>query len=49
MFKIIAAAAFVFVTTSSAVYAGNCQHSWDSASDGSRCGGRAADQRPGGN
>jgi len=30
------------------VYAGNCDHSWQTASDGSRCGGRAADQRPGG-
>jgi hypothetical protein len=25
-----------------------CDHSWDTASDGSRCGGRAADERPGG-
>lgn len=25
-----------------------CDHSWDTASDGSNCGGRAADQRPGG-
>ncbi|MGM8435691.1 transmembrane anchored protein [Enterobacter hormaechei] len=29
-------------------YAGNCQHSDDTASDGSRCGGRSADSRPGG-
>lgn len=29
--------------------AGNCDHSWENASDGSRCGGRAADQRNGGN
>ncbi|MEN0615483.1 transmembrane anchored protein [Klebsiella indica] len=29
-------------------YAGNCQHSWDTASDGSRCGDRSADSRPGG-
>ncbi len=28
--------------------AGNCDHSWDSASDGSRCGDRAADVRKGG-
>lgn len=25
-----------------------CDHSWETASDGSRCGGRAADMRPGG-
>ena len=30
-------------------FAGNCQHSSDTASDGSRCGGRSADARPGGN
>lgn len=29
-------------------YAGNCQHDSDTASDGSRCGGRSADSRPGG-
>lgn len=29
-------------------FAGNCDHSWETASDGSRCGGRAADERPGG-
>ncbi|HGS6875001.1 TPA: transmembrane anchored protein [Klebsiella quasipneumoniae subsp. quasipneumoniae] len=29
-------------------YAGNCQHPDDTASDGSRCGGRSADSRPGG-
>lgn len=28
--------------------AGNCQHDSDTASDGSRCGGRSADSRPGG-
>ncbi|MGN6671256.1 MAG: hypothetical protein ACTHJ4_06950 [Candidatus Nucleicultricaceae bacterium] len=30
------------------VFAGNCDHSWQRAKDGSICGGRAADQRPGG-
>ena len=25
-----------------------CDHSWQTARDGSNCGGRAADQRPGG-
>ena len=29
--------------------ANGCQHSYDRASDGSRCGGRSADSRPGGN
>lgn len=29
-------------------YAGNCQHSWETASDGSSCGDRSADSRPGG-
>jgi hypothetical protein len=29
-------------------FAGNCTHTWDTASDGSRCGDRAADVRPGG-
>lgn len=29
-------------------YAGNCDHSWQTAADGSSCGGRAADVRPGG-
>ena len=28
--------------------AGNCQHDNDTAADGSRCGGRSADSRPGG-
>jgi hypothetical protein len=35
-------------TVSVPAYAGNCDHSWQTAADGSRCGGRAADQRPGG-
>jgi hypothetical protein len=29
-------------------FAGRCDHADDYASDGSRCGGRAADQKPGG-
>lgn len=28
--------------------AGNCDHSWQTAKDGSSCGERAADRRPGG-
>ncbi len=31
-----------------AAQAGSCDHSWQTASDGSNCGGRAADQRAGG-
>ena len=31
-----------------AALAGPCDHSWQTASDGSRCGARAADMRPGG-
>lgn len=30
-------------------FAGNCQHNGDTAADGSRCGNRSADARPGGN
>ena len=44
--------AFVFIMMSlgaaTQAYAGNCQHPWDSAKDGSQCGGRSADSRPGG-
>ena len=29
-------------------FAGSCDHSWQSAKDGSSCGDRAADKRPGG-
>ncbi|HHT0117114.1 TPA: transmembrane anchored protein [Raoultella ornithinolytica] len=34
--------------SSAQAFAGNCQHPDDTASDGSRCGGRSADSRPGG-
>jgi hypothetical protein len=36
------------IAVSSAAIAGPCDHSWQTASDGSSCGGRAADRRPGG-
>ena len=29
-------------------FAGNCDNSWQTAADGSKCGKRAADVRPGG-
>lgn len=32
-----------------AAKAGNCDYPWQTASDGSRCGGRAGSERPGGN
>lgn len=40
--------ALLSITSSTASFAGNCQHDWDRASDGSRCGGRSSDSRPGG-
>lgn len=38
---------FVLLSLGSATqaFAGNCQHDSDTASDGSRCGGRSADSR----
>lgn len=49
--KKVFALLFVFLTLGSVTqaYAGNCQHPDDTAADGSRCGGRSADSRPGGN
>jgi hypothetical protein len=44
---IVALCAASFVVTPA--FAGNCNYSWQHAKDGSACGGRAADQRPGGN
>lgn len=46
MKKIFLIALLLSIATAS--YAGPCDHSWQTASDGSRCGGRAADMRPGG-
>jgi hypothetical protein len=40
--------ALLSISISSPVFAGNCQHDSDTAADGSRCGGRSADSRPGG-
>lgn len=47
MAKTFAALALV-VLSATASFAGNCQHDNDHASDGSRCGGRSSDSRPGG-
>ena len=40
--------ALLSISISSSVFAGNCQHDDDRAADGSRCGGRSSDSRPGG-
>jgi hypothetical protein len=44
--KIFFTIAIMFTLNSA--YAGNCDHSWQTASDGSSCGDRSADSRPGG-
>lgn len=48
--KKVFAVIFVLLTLGNAgqAFAGNCQHPDDRAADGSRCGGRSADSRPGG-
>ena len=38
----------ILVVFSSTTFAGSCDHSWQTAKDGSSCGKRAADKRPGG-
>lgn len=49
MNKLVLLTTLVFMTlVSNAAFAGNCDYSWQTASDGSNCGGRAASQRPGG-
>lgn len=45
----ILALACASILTSIPAMAGNCDYTWQTASDGSSCGGRAADVRPGGN
>lgn len=47
MAKTLAALVLVVLSTTASL-AGNCQHDSDRASDGSRCGGRSSDSRPGG-
>lgn len=46
MFRFLIAA--VALVASGAAFAGTCDHSWQTASNGTSCGGRAADQRAGG-
>src|SRR5690606_21145250 len=41
-------AATVFAFSAAPASAAQCDHSWQTAKDGSKCGARAADQRPGG-
>lgn len=45
---LILAVIFCYMAVVDDSIAGNCDYSWQTASDGSRCGGRAADMRPNG-
>jgi hypothetical protein len=47
MKKLLIATLFALAASQAAV-AGNCDYSWQTASDGSACGGRSAQDRPGG-
>lgn len=40
--------ALLIAIPAGSAFAGSCDHSWQSAKDGSSCGDRAADKRPGG-
>jgi hypothetical protein len=44
----MAMAIFALALTSSSAIAGPCTNPWDRAADGSKCGGRASSERPGG-
>ena len=48
MKKIILFVLAILIAMTSVSYAGNCDYSWQTASDGARCGRRAASERPGG-
>ncbi|NTG38809.1 hypothetical protein G6K91_31595 [Agrobacterium rhizogenes] len=48
MQKIVFIAVAILVAAPSLSFAGNCDHSYQRASDGSSCGGRADDQKTGG-
>lgn len=39
----------IVILAATPAFAGRCVNPWDTASDGSRCGGRASTIRPGGN
>jgi hypothetical protein len=45
---LLATVFLVAVAPVSISFAGSCDHSWQHAKDGSRCGDRAADRREGG-
>ncbi|WP_083988785.1 transmembrane anchored protein [Devosia geojensis] len=47
--KLLFAVIIAISAMSTSVYAGNCNVPSDRAADGSRCGDRAASERPGGN
>ena len=47
---LLAVALFIVSSVSTvSSFAGPCDHSWETAKDGSSCGGRAADEKEGGN
>jgi hypothetical protein len=48
MLKIVLVSVALAIAAPTVAVAGNCDHSWQTASDGSRCGDRSADSRPGG-
>ena len=48
LFQTLFVITIMIVSFTSSASAGNCDHSWQTASDGSSCGDRAADVRPGG-
>ncbi|NTI62131.1 hypothetical protein G6L85_11510 [Agrobacterium rhizogenes] len=48
MSKVVLIAFAMLIGAPSLSFAGNCEHSWQRASDGSSCGGRADDQKTGG-
>jgi hypothetical protein len=45
---VLAVLATTFTALSFPTFAQSCDHSWQSAKDGSRCGDRAADRKAGG-
>jgi hypothetical protein len=49
MARFLLALTFLTLTIPTASFAGSCNHSWQTASDGSACGNRAADRKAGGN
>lgn len=48
MIRLMIVVAMLSVSVPAMAVAGPCDHSWQTAKDGSQCGDRAADQREGG-